>query len=477
MKDKLIIRKLQLMFRKKTDITEYTNKVIPEKRQLGWQETDFVAHIFFGINTFLCGQESYGQTEPQFFYPTDIDIPSWVKTLRTAGVKGVLITAKHHDGFCLWRTKTTEYSVANSPYLDGQGDIVKELSDECRMAGMKFGFSFSLCDRNTTKKGEELEQLILDQLSELLTSYGEIYDVKLDRGGEMPDVNMDKIYSHIRAISPCTVISNGPDARHLGNTKMVCRQSEWNVVEPVCDMQKIIKIDGNKENTFRKADGAGTMELDLGSRKALKKANSLCWHPYFADVSMRDSWFYNKEEDLRTMFLQRLKELYFAVAGQGGVLQIGIPVDQCGRIHAEETVTLESFGIDMSMMTKNPVLKNSEITANCGGNSVQNLKNDDVTYFSSGKTDGKIEITVNFGEEKIVRLLEICENIETGQQIEAFSVYTLEGKKFKKAESHTTVGSRKLIVPKKAMVTSAVRFVIEETRGFANIRKLEIYCG
>ena len=113
------------MFKKKTDIKEYTNKVTPEKRQLLWQETDFVAHIFFGLNTFVRVQEGSGKTESQAFYPTDIDISSWVKTLKDAGIKGVPITAKHHDGFCLWRTKTTDYSVANSPYLDGNGDIIK----------------------------------------------------------------------------------------------------------------------------------------------------------------------------------------------------------------------------------------------------------------------------------------------------------------------------------------------------------------
>ncbi len=463
------------MFKKKNDIAEHTNKVTPEERQLLWQETDFVAHLFFGVNTFVRVQEGDGKAEAQAFYPTDIDIPSWVRTLKFAGMKGVLITAKHHDGFCMWRTKTTPYSVANSPYLDGNGDIIKELSDECRKEGLKFGFSFSVCDRNTDKKGEALEKLILDQLSELLTSYGEIYEVKLDLGGEKVDADMEKIYSHIRSVSPLTVISNGPDARHLGNSRMVCRQSEWNVIEPVCDWQKITKIDENKENTFRSPDGIGKMELDLGSRKALKKANSLCWHPYFADASMRDSWFYDKEEDLRTMFLQRLKELYFMISGAGGVLQIGIPIDQCGRIYEEETVTLESFGADMEMLKKNPLLKESEITANCGGNSIQNLKKDDDSYFLSGECDGKIEITADFGEEKIIRLIELCENIATGQQIESFSVFTLEGKKFKKAESHTTVGSKKLILPKKAIVTSAVKIVIEETRGFAALKKLEFY--
>ena len=463
------------MFRKKNHITEIANKVLPEERQILWQKTDFVAHVFFGLNTFVCAQEGDGKTETRAFYPTDMDISSWVRTFKIAGMKGVLITAKHHDGFCLWRTKTTPYSVANSPYLDGEGDIIKELSDECRKEGLKFGFSFSLCDRNTDKTGEEFEKLVLDQLEELLTNYGEIYEVKLDLGGEMPEIDMEKICSHIRKFQGMAVISNGPDARHLGNTKMVTRPSEWNVIEPVYPWQKIIKIDESKENTFRSPDGSGRMELDLGSENALKKANSLTWHPYFADVSMRDNWFYDREEDLRTMFLQRLKEIYFSVAGAGGVLQLGIPVNQCGRIHKEERITLESFGVDMEMLKKNPVLKKSQITANYGTSSIENLKKDDDTYFNSGETDGKIEITVNFGEEKIVRLIELCENIATGQQIESFSVYTLEGKKFKKAESHTTVGSQKLILPKKPMVTSAVKIVIDKTRNFATLKKLEIY--
>lgn len=463
------------MFSNKKDIVKFSNKVVPEKRQLLWQETDFVAHFFFGLNTFVTFGEDTGKIEANAFYPTDMDIPSWVKTVKDAGMKGVLITAKHHDGFCLWQTDTTSYSVASSPYLEGKGDIIRELSDECRKENIKFGFSFSLCDRNTDKKGDELEKLILSQLEELLTNYGEIYEVKLDLGGEKPDIDMEKIYNLIRSCQPGTVISNGPDARHLGNTRVVCRPEEWSVIKPVSPWQKITKLDENKENTFRTPDGAGKMELDLGSRKALRKANSLCWQPYFADHSIRDSWFYKKEEDLRTMLLQKLKKLYFSVTGANGVLQIGIPIDQRGRIHEEETVTLQSFGVDMEMLTKNPLLDKSEISASCGGNSVENLKKNDDTYFSSGETNGKIEITVNFGEDKIIKLIELGENIATGQQIEKFSVYTLEGRKFRKAETHSVIGSKKLIIPEKPMLTSAVKIVIEETRGFATLKKLEIY--
>ena len=463
------------MFGIKKDIINFTNKVIPEKRQLLWQETDFVAHFFFGLNTFVTFGEDTGKIEARAFYPTNIDIPSWVKTVKDAGVKGVLITAKHYDGFCMWQTETTPYSLRSSPYLDGNGDIIKELSDECRKENIKFGFSFSLCDRNTDKKGEDFEKLILAQLTELLTNYGEIYEVKLTSDGEKPDIDAEKVYDLIRSCQPEAVISNGPDARHLGNKKVVCRPEEWNVIKPVSAWQKIIKIDENKENTFRNPDGTGKMELDLGSRKALKKANSLCWQPYFADYSMRDSWFYKREEDNVTILLQKLKNLYFSVAGANGVLQIGIPIDQRGRIHEEETVTLQSFGVDMEMLTKNPLLEKSELSASCGENSVQNLKKDDDTYFCSGKTNEKIEITVNFGEDKIIKLIELGENLATGQQIEKFSIYTLEGKKFKKAETHSVIGMRKLILPEKPMVTSAVKIVIEETRDFATLRKLEIY--
>ena len=463
------------MFGSKKDVVKFSNKVVPEKRQLLWQETDFVAHFFFGLNTFVGLQEGYGKTEANAFYPTDIDIHSWVRKVKEAGMKGVLITAKHHDGFCLWRTQTTPYSVASSPYRDGEGDIIRELADECRKENIKFCFSFSLCDRNTDKKGEELEKLILSQLEELLTNYGGIYEVKLDLGGEKPEVDMEKIYDLIRKCQPETVISNGPDARHIGNAKVVCRPEEWNVIKPVSAYQKITKYDENKENTFRTPDGTGRMELDLGSRKVLKKANSLCWQPCFADYSMRDSWFFDKEESLRTILLQKLKNLYFSVAGGNGVLQIGIPIDQRGRIHDEESVTLQSFGVDMEMLKKNPLLAKSELSATKGGKSVENLKKDDDTYFFSGETDEKIEITVNFEEEKIIKLIELCENTATGQQIEKFSVHTLEGAKFKKAETHSVIGIRKLILPEKPMVTSAVKIVIEETRGFATLRKLEIY--
>lgn len=440
------------MFNKKTNLSAVTNKVLPEKRQIMWQETEFIAHLFFSLCTFVTLQEGNGRTEAQAFFPTDIDIPSWVETCKSAGINGILITAKHRDGFLLWQSETTEYCLKNAPYLDGKGDIIKDLSDECRKNGMKFGFSFSLCDKNTKKTGKDLDKFILSQLEELLTNYGEIFEVKFDYEGiHIEDYDIESYVKLIRRLQPDAVISNGIDARHLGNNKVICRKEEWSVVEPVNQLQKIIKIDETKENKFRRPDGEGKMELDLGSLKRLKNANSLAWQPMFADISMRESQFYDKEEDLRTMFLHELKKYYFSVVGANGVLELGIPIDQRGKIHEEETLTLKSFGIDMAMIKSNPQSEKAEIIKN------------------------KNEITINFGEEKIVKMIELAENIETGQQIEQFSVYTLEKNKYKKAESHTVVGYKKLILPQKPMLTKSLKIVIEKSREFFDLKTIEIY--
>ncbi|MBQ7956676.1 MAG: alpha-L-fucosidase [Clostridia bacterium] len=464
------------MFKKKDDTVKILNSVCPEERQIKWQETEFSALVYFGLNTFVGKEETYGNVEANAFFPTDINIPDWISTFKNAGMKGAILTVKHHDGFCLWRTKTTDYSVANSPYLDSKGDIFREFTDACREGGLKAGFQFSLCDRNTDKSGKELDDLICDQLTELLTEYGNIYEVKFDLDGEKNhEYDMKRYVNLIRKLQPDAAIVNGPDVRHIGNKKAICRPEEWNVIKPVNNLQKITRINPDKENTYRTPDGAGQMELDLGSRKALKKANSLCWQPVVVDYSIRDSWFYNRYEDEVSMFLQNLKKLYFSVVGANASLELGIPVDQRGQIHDAEKLTLDSFGIDMKILTKNPLLKDSEIFANCGGDSIRNLLKEDSDGFNSGKTDSPIEITINFKEEKIIKLISLGENIKTGQQIEQFSIYTLEGKKFKKAETHGAVGYKKLILPKKPMVTSAIKIVIEKTREFATLKNLEIY--
>lgn len=464
------------LFNKNKNLPKILNTVVPEKRQVLWQETEFAALVYFGLNTFFGKQEGNGKDEANAFFPTSINIPEWVKTFKNAGMKGAILVVKHHDGFCLWRTETTDYSVASSPYLDSKGDIFREFADECRKENIKVGIQYSLIDKNANKHGEELDSFICAQLTELLTEYGDIYEVKFDvDANEIHNYNIEKYTKLIRTLQPDAAIVNGPDVRHLGNDRAICRPEEFNVIEPVNELQKITKINPEKPHTFRTPDGVGRMELDLGSQKALKKANSLCWQPVVVDYPMRDHWFYHRSEDEISMFLQNLKKLYFSTVGANASLELGIPIDQRGQIHDAEKLTLNSFGSDMEILTKKPLFKNSVISSNCGEESLKDLQSGVSDYFNSGKTDSPIEITVNFGEEKIIKMIALGENIATGQQVEQFSIYTLEGKKFKKAETHGVIGYKKLILPKKPMVTSAVKIVIEKTREFATLKTLEIY--
>ncbi len=464
------------LFKKNKDLSKILSTVVPEKRQILWQETEFSALVYFGINTFLGKQEGNGKYETNAFYPTAINITEWIKTFKNAGMNGAILVVKHHDGFCLWRTKTTDYSVASSPYLDSQGDIFREFADECRKENLKVGIQYSLIDKNANKSGTEADDFICAQLTELLTEYGDIYEVKFDVDADkMQNYDIERYVNLIRSLQPDAAIVNGPDVRHLGNNKAICRPEEFNVIKPVNNLQKITKIDPLKPNTYRTPDGIGQMELDLGSQKALKKTNSLCWQPVVVDYPMRDHWFYHRFEDEISMFLQNLKKLYFSTVGANASLELGIPIDQRGQVHEAEKLTLNSFGSDMELLTSKPLFKASEVSSDCGEESLKKFQNGDSAYFDSGKTDSPIEITVNFGEEKIIKMIALGENIESGQQVEKFSIYTLEGKKFKKAETHGAIGYKKLILPKKPMVTSAIKIVIEKTREFATLKTLEIY--
>lgn len=467
---------MRILFKKQKNLAKILNTVVPEKRQVEWQETEFSALVYFSLGTFDGKEDGNGKTEPIAFYPISINIPQWIKTFKNAGMKGAVLVVKHHDGFCLWRTKTTDYSVASSTYLDSKGDIFREFAEECRKENIKVGIQYSFTDRNANKKGVEADDFICAQLTELLTEYGELFEVKFDvEPEEIGKYDVERYVKLIRTIQPDATIVNGPDVRHLGNKKAVCRPEEFNVIKPVNKLQKITKIDETKPDTFRTPDGIGQMELDLGSQKALKKANSLCWQPVVVDYPMRDHWFYNRGEDEVSMFLQNLKKLYFSTVGANASLELGIPIDQRGQVHDAEQLTLNSFGSDMEFLTKKPLVKKSKVTSNFGNESLKKFVNGESDYFNSGETDSPIEITVDFGEEKIIKLISLGENIATGQQIEQFTIYTLEGKKFKKAETHGAVGNKKLILPKNPMVTSAVKIVIEKTREFATLKNLEIY--
>ena len=233
--------------------------VVPSKRQVEYQKREFYGFIHFTVNTYTNKEWGLGDESPEIFNPYNLDAEVWVKAAVSAGMKGLILTCKHHDGFCLWPSKYTEHSVKNSPYKDGRGDIVKELSDACKKYNIKFGVYLSPWDRNCAVygSGKEYDDYYINQMTELLTNYGDIYTFWMDGAcGEGPNgkkqvYDWDRYYAKVRDLQPEAVLSiSGPDVRWCGNEAGIVRKSEWSVVSktmtsPVLTARKYLKMSLN----------------------------------------------------------------------------------------------------------------------------------------------------------------------------------------------------------------------------------------
>jgi alpha-L-fucosidase len=256
-------------------------KVVPSKRQLEWQEMEFYAFIHFTVNTYTDMEWGLGTESPEIFNPTEFDADQWVEVCKSAGMKGLILTCKHHDGFCLWPSRYTEHSVKNSPWKDGKGDIVREVSDACRRGGIKFGVYLSPWDRHEQKYGtDEYNDFFKNQLRELLTEYGDVFCVWFDGAcGEGPNgkrqvYDWEGYYSVIRELQPDAVISVcGPDVRWCGNEAGHCRPSEWSVVPATLRDEESIQDNSQKVDDGEFAKRINFQDDDLGSRKMIMDAD------------------------------------------------------------------------------------------------------------------------------------------------------------------------------------------------------------
>lgn len=272
-------------------------KVVPSKRQLAYQATEFYAFFHFGMNTYTNREWGDGTEDPEIFNPTEFDARQWVEAAKSAGMKGVILTCKHHDGFCLWPTKYTAHSVTASPWKNGQGDIVRDVADACREYGMKFGIYLSPWDRNQPcyGSGKEYNDYYISQLTELLTGYGDIFSVWLDGAcGEGPNgkkqvYDWERYYACVRKYQPdaCICVC-GPDIRWCGNEAGDVRKSEWSVVPARTALAESVqeKSQQSDDAEFRQRKITSDME-DLGSREVLKGENDLIWYPAEINTSIR----------------------------------------------------------------------------------------------------------------------------------------------------------------------------------------------
>ncbi len=322
--------------------------MLPSQKQLDWFDMGMYAFIHFGPNTFTGREWGQGTESPEVFNPEKLDCDQWVEAIQAAGMKGMVLTAKHHDGFCLWPSKYTEHSVKNSPF---HGDVVRQAADACRRGGIKFGFYLSPWDRNSKYYGtEQYNDYFCNQLTELLTEYGDIFYVWFDNAcGEEPDgrrqvYDFPRYIELIRKYQPDALIFNdfGPDIRWCGNEAGAARHSEWAVVPgelcPFSDRQTgpgPMEREGSLSYLYNTDQEIGTMPNILYSK-------GLVFAPAEINMSIRKGWFWHQEEEPHS--LERLFRTYLTSVGANACFHLNIPPNRDGLIDARDVRRLEEFG-------------------------------------------------------------------------------------------------------------------------------------
>lgn len=430
-------------------------RLVPTPQQLAWQQMELTAFLHFGINTFTGREWGDGTEDPALFNPSQLDAEQWVRTLKDAGFKMVLLTAKHHDGFCLWPTETTTHSVASSSWKNGKGDVVKELRDACDKYGMKFGVYLSPWDRNASCYGDspKYNQFFIQQLTELLTNYGEVHEVWFDgANGEGPNgkkqvYDWDAFYKTIQKLQPKAVMAiMGDDVRWVGNEKGIGRETEWNATVLTPGIYARSEENNKRLGVFSKAE-------DLGSRDILKNATELFWYPSEVDVSIRPGWFYHKEEDNKVKSLKHLADIYFQSVGYNSVLLLNIPPDRRGLINEADVTRLKEFAEYRKQAFADDRVKE-------GQKLWEATPNGERTY----KLKSGSEINVVMLQEDIAR----------GQRVEAFSVEAQTADGWKEIAQGTTVGYKRLLrFPD--VKADQLRIKIKSCRLTANISRVAAF--
>ena len=436
-------------------------KAVPSERQLTYEKMEFFCFIHFTVNTFTGSEWGDGKEDVSIFNPTELDARQWVKTAKDAGMKGLILTCKHHDGFCLWPSKYTEHSVKNSPYKNGNGDIVREAAEACKEFGLKFGVYLSPWDRNNSSygKGKEYDDYYVNQLTELLTEYGELYTIWLDGAcgegvnGKVQKYDWNRYYKVMRELQPNAVISiSGPDVRWCGNEAGEVRESEWSVVaKDMTDPSITAELSQHEDNEEFRDRPLDETQSDLGSRERLKNEKELVWYPAETDVSIRPGWFYHEEEDDKVRSFENLKDIYLKSVGGNTTLLLNIPPMKNGKIHEKDIAFLKRLGEFINDTFKNNLLKNALITTvpehDCRGDSPDMMRTDDYnTYFMNKEGENKLLIEIKFDEYKKLNYLVLKEAITFSQRVEKFNVYFNDesGNRIKIFEG-TTIGYKRII--------------------------------
>lgn len=451
---------------------------VPEPKQVEWQQMEAYAFIHFGLNTFNDREWGYGDTDPKTFNPTNLDCEQWAQTLVKAGMKGVILTAKHHDGFCLWPFEGTDYSVKNSPWKNGQGNVVKELSEACKKYGLKFAVYLSPWDRHQANYGTpEYLPYFYAQLRDLLTNYGPVFEVWFDgaNGGDgwyggAKDIrtidrknyyNYPRIYEMLDSIQPQAIIfsDGGPGCRWVGNEKGFAGATNWSFLRK-----------GEVHPGYDK-----NYELQYGHPDGNQ------WVPAECDVSIRPGWFYHPEEDDRVKSPDQLVDLYYRSVGHNATLLLNFPVDRRGLIHPVDSANAVRFHemIQQQLKTNLVAGMTPKVSNERGGDFVASALTDDNfdTYWATEDGVTTADIEFSFDTPTRMNRMMLQEYIPLGQRVKAFVVEYLDKDTWlpvKLNEETTTIGYKRLL-RFETVETKGIRIRITDARGPLCLSSVGVY--
>jgi len=451
---------------------------VPEPKQVEWQQMETYAFIHFGLNTFNDREWGYGDTDPKTFNPTNLDCEQWAQTLVKAGMKGVILTAKHHDGFCLWPFEGTDYSVKNSPWKNGQGNVVKELSEACKKYGLKFAVYLSPWDRHQANYGTpEYLPYFYAQLHDLLTNYGPVFEVWFDgaNGGDgwyggAKDIrtidrknyyNYPRIYEMLDSIQPQAIIfsDGGPGCRWVGNEKGFAGATNWSFLRK-----------GEVHPGYDKS-----YELQYGHPDGNQ------WVPAECDVSIRPGWFYHPEEDDRVKSPDQLVDLYYRSVGHNATLLLNFPVDRKGLIHPVDSANAVRFHEMIQQQLKTNLVAGMipKVSNERGGDFVASALTDDNfdTYWATEDGVTTADIEFSFDTPTRMNRMMLQEYIPLGQRVKAFVVEYLDKDTWlpvKLNEETTTIGYKRLL-RFETVETKGIRIRITDARGPLCLSNVGVY--
>jgi alpha-L-fucosidase len=423
------------------------NEVVPTPSQVAYQQMELIGFIHFTINTFTDKEWGYGDESPELFNPTQLDVEQWVTTAKAAGMKQLILTAKHHDGFCLWPSQYTEHSIQNSPYKNGEGDVVREFVEACRKHGLKIGLYLSPWDRNHADYGTPTYiTYYRNQLEELLTQYGEINEIWFDgaQGGdgyyggakEVRRIDRKTYYDWPATIQmvkqwqpDIKIFSDaGPDVHWIGNEKGFAGETFWSTIK-----RDSLVIGASDQQYLNTGDPEGKS-----------------WIVGQCDVSIRPGWFYHESQDSLVKSPQELMDIYYKSVGRNAILLLNLPPDQRGLIHEKDVESLLSFKQILEETFKENLILGATCTAepptkNQVFSAEKAIDEAPQTYWAAPDISLPVSLIIDLGKEKTFDRLMLQEPIWLGQRVSEFRIWVEQDGDWEEVTSGTTIGYKRLL--------------------------------